>query len=286
MQAVSGSRGSRGYSGEILDWIMKFAGLQDETANRTLPNIPVDHETRDSGMWVSFSGINLRDQIRKSDFDAGGQLVPLQFQYEAAHCRIFYTVKNIYNLTQLWRDAAAAAWDSSLCVPGSTGFADLPNQPAANQPPPRVPASSSATAASTGSDGQRGGAGEDDSGPPDFNENDIVAGFSVKSESLQPCGANGQCPKNFQCRTVTVSCDSNQRPKQRETQYCLPMCAGTQSDSTCNRFSSDPRATGPLQCKLTHQYETKAKTDRGRQGYVGFCSPPGGIRATDLCVGA
>jgi hypothetical protein len=237
-------------------------------------------------MWVSFSGINLRDQIRKSDFDAGGQLVPLQFQYEAAHCRILYTVKNIYNLTQLWRDAAAAAWDSSLCVPGSTGYADLPNQPATNQPPPRVPASSSATAASTGSGGQRGGSGEDDSGPPDFNENDIVAGFSVKSESLQPCGTNGRCPKNFQCRTVTVSCDSNQRPKQRETQYCLPMCAGTQSDSTCNRFSSDPRATGPLQCKLTHQYETKAKTDRGRQGYVGFCSPPGGIWATDLCVGA
>lgn len=72
--------------------------------------------------------INLRDQVRAND------PVPLQFKYEAADCRIFYTLRNVWNSTQLWHDTVAAAFDDhSLCTKGSTGFSKSPA--AAPEPP-------------------------------------------------------------------------------------------------------------------------------------------------------
>ena len=76
-----------------------------------------DSGFRDSGVYVAVLGVNLRDQVRLDDS------VPLQFKYEAADCRIFYTLDNVYNMSRLWRDTVTAAFDDpSLCVEGSTGF--------------------------------------------------------------------------------------------------------------------------------------------------------------------
>jgi hypothetical protein len=48
--------------------------------------------------------------------------------YQAANCRIFYTLANVYNLDQLWHDAATAAWDDdTLCVEDSTGYPSAVN---------------------------------------------------------------------------------------------------------------------------------------------------------------
>lgn len=50
--------------------------------------------------------------------------MPLQFVYEAANCRIFYTPQTIFNYTNLWMYAADATWKKpELCVQGSTGYA-------------------------------------------------------------------------------------------------------------------------------------------------------------------
>lgn len=69
-------------------------------------------------MYVSYASINLRNQVRKDED------VPLQFVYEAADCRIFYTPQTFYNYPALWKYAADAIWTKpDLCVKDSTGYA-------------------------------------------------------------------------------------------------------------------------------------------------------------------
>lgn len=81
-------------------------------------------------VWVSYASLNIRDQIRE------GSDVPLQFAYEAANCRIFYTPQTIFNYTNLWMYAADAIWNKpELCVQGSTGYASNDSVIDTNGPP-------------------------------------------------------------------------------------------------------------------------------------------------------
>ncbi|KAH7076161.1 hypothetical protein FB567DRAFT_583283 [Paraphoma chrysanthemicola] len=46
---------------------------------------------------------------------------PLEFVYEAADCRLFYTRESYLNPVVLWTQAIEAKWGNGSCVPGSTG---------------------------------------------------------------------------------------------------------------------------------------------------------------------
>ncbi|KAJ4299947.1 hypothetical protein N0V90_005195 [Kalmusia sp. IMI 367209] len=130
MQTASGSRGARLYSSDALDFDYSNINetLEDSEAFAKLP--PRD----DPGIFINFAGFNIRDQIRNGDDDA----VPVQFKYDAADCRLYYTLSNIYNLTQLWHDVATATWDdSTLCVEGSTGYSVRNNSTQPKGPPKR-----------------------------------------------------------------------------------------------------------------------------------------------------
>ncbi|KAI1756077.1 hypothetical protein F4782DRAFT_320022 [Xylaria castorea] len=115
MQAVGGTRGARSLSTDILDNNINFArellvgtGEADFLPNRT--------EALD--VFVVGAAVNLRDQVR------AGETTPLQFAYEAADCRIYFTPATVFNYTALWQRAADAIWtDPGLCVAGSTGYA-------------------------------------------------------------------------------------------------------------------------------------------------------------------
>lgn len=123
MQAASGSRGAEYYSSDDLDADFEFAEDINPTAAALLPS-------RTEDVFVQYAGINLRDQIRK------GQNVPVQFLYEAANCRIFYTPYTFNNLTKLWTYAADAIWTKpELCVQGSTGYASTGRVPNATSTP-------------------------------------------------------------------------------------------------------------------------------------------------------
>jgi hypothetical protein len=125
MQAPAQSRGARLYSTGVMDIDMTFAGGLDNDTAALLPNRSVGRD-----LLINFASINLRDQVRKGD------TVPLQFKYEAADCRIFFTMANYYNYSQLWLDAAAAIWtDSKRCVTNSTGFSFTGNTTAEKKPP-------------------------------------------------------------------------------------------------------------------------------------------------------
>ena len=111
MQANGGVRGALDYSSSALATDISLA-LQKAPNNASKASLP---SSTDFG--IQFSGtVNLRDQVRANE------TFPLQFAYEAADCRIFYTRETFNNFTALWMYAAEAAWgDGSLCVPGSTG---------------------------------------------------------------------------------------------------------------------------------------------------------------------
>ncbi|CAI6333810.1 unnamed protein product [Periconia digitata] len=132
MQTASGTRGARFYTdGDLLtDYEFLIDTIGDESALSRLPN------RDDTGIFLDFLSFNIRDQMRE------GEEIPLQFKYDAAQCRIYYTLGNVYNMTQLWRDAAAATWeDPSLCVQNSTGYATRPDttETTINPPPEQIP---------------------------------------------------------------------------------------------------------------------------------------------------
>ena len=111
MQTASGSRGDQIYSAQNIDDDIAVAEYFNATTGDYLPD-------REEDVLITAITINLRDQIRKDQED-----VPLQFVYDAADCRIFYTAETWYSYSSLWTYAVKAISDPKLCVSGSTGFA-------------------------------------------------------------------------------------------------------------------------------------------------------------------
>ncbi|KAI9641314.1 hypothetical protein NHQ30_010116 [Ciborinia camelliae] len=116
MQVPAGSRGARDYDTSTLDANIDFT--QKLLQNQSSPDATfLPNRTEQLSVFVYYADINLRDQVRKNEE------IPLQFAYEAADCRIYYTPQTIYNYTNLWQYAADAIWkNSSLCVKESTGY--------------------------------------------------------------------------------------------------------------------------------------------------------------------
>ena len=127
MQTPSGSRGAQAYSFDNLNTDIAIAKETNASAGNFLPERQVDFS-------ISYASFNIRDQVRK------GESTPLQFVYEAANCRIFYTKDTVYNFGNLWRYAANAIWTKpELCVQGSTGIASNSNSSDISDPPISLP---------------------------------------------------------------------------------------------------------------------------------------------------
>ena len=58
-------------------------------------------------------------------FNSTEDAVPLEFAYEAANCKLFFTWEMMTDITALWRAVALAAWDGGKCVVGSTTESDV-----------------------------------------------------------------------------------------------------------------------------------------------------------------
>jgi hypothetical protein len=230
MQAVSGTRGARVYSADALDYDFDFVNstIGNATATSLLPS------RRDSGMWTTYAGFNIRDQIREGDS------TPVQFKYEAADCRIYYTLSNVYNMTQLWRDAAAAAWkDSSLCVEGSTGYPTARNTTSDKNPPERT--------------SQAPGLGLNPAIKVDFDINetpslmDEIRPTRLGTGDIVLCSSG--CLGGTSCESINVRCpNGNFIP----IMACLPHCKS--SNMHC------PGNNPPTSCDLNSKVESKLNT--------------------------
>ena len=105
MQAVGRSRGAEAYDAIALDEDIEFAGSVDKSL--VLPD-------RSAGDYVNYASFNLKDSVRQ------GETVPLQFVYQPATCRIFYTTRTVYNYLNLWNYVVDAIWrNPSLCIAGA-----------------------------------------------------------------------------------------------------------------------------------------------------------------------
>ncbi|KAF2166360.1 hypothetical protein M409DRAFT_23551 [Zasmidium cellare ATCC 36951] len=131
MQGVGGTKGAQQFSMYIVVtgwyagyidgtpsqqayWNQTYGGLEDgwfvETTGKALAraaNIP-------SGFNAS---LNLRNNIREAD----SSRTPLQFVYEAANCRFFYTPAMYASQEAVWNKAYELMWANGTCVEGSTG---------------------------------------------------------------------------------------------------------------------------------------------------------------------
>jgi len=184
----------------------------------TVPQLTTN-DYRDSGVFTAAFGINLRDQVRANDTE------PLQFKYEPADCRIFYTVANVFNYTRLWSDAVTAMFDdTSKCVAGSTGFST--SNKTAPKPAPAAPAPLSLDMGQ--SDALLDGDNLDESGGPQ-NTGELATSFTIT-----------RCPRSKTCKTshaqrcenITVTVCGEERVRA----YCLPQ---TQDPSLCDPVDAE-----------------------------------------------
>ena len=250
MQAASGSRGARVYSADELDIDFIEASSINETASALLP------QNRDSGIYIISAGFNLRDQVRLGD------PVPLQFKFEAADCRMYYTLANVYNMSRLWRDVAIAAWsDPSLCVVNSTGFPTAANKTFTNPPPTLSAQSPSLDPAS--------------SKYIDFAV-EVTGGLTdgrqapSHNSGIQPCSSNGRCADGVSsCQSIVVSCQSGGT---RKVSACLPPCQNRDGDDSC--------AGANTFCDVRNVQESKVNT----LGGPGASLKLGATLRTGVCV--
>ncbi|KAF5594084.1 peptidase S41 [Fusarium pseudoanthophilum] len=56
-----------------------------------------------------------------NSYQEGDDDLPLQFQYQAADCRLYYTADNVFRPETTWKSAKAAIWGNGSCIEGSMG---------------------------------------------------------------------------------------------------------------------------------------------------------------------
>ncbi|KAL3477527.1 hypothetical protein BJX99DRAFT_257343 [Aspergillus californicus] len=244
MQAPSGTRGAAVYNARRIDRDISTALQADRSARGLFPD-------RTHDFFTTALTINLRDQIRAGNDDASS--VPLQFRYEAADCRIFYTPSTWYNYTNLWTYAADAIWsDSRLCVATSAG--------SQTHPQPQQQAYTVNT--------NKPGATQPGYNPTTIDDpsNDIFSDvWYRKYYDLHPCNETRDCAAGgrYSCQTVNV-CQNGFLKSQKR---CLQACSTI--DNSCSLGYCDH---GHLNSALT---KPKVRGGRGRGPYsAGHCVPP------------
>ena len=127
MQAVAGVKGANVYAADYVYNLITQAfkdapkSIQtrlQQTYGKQVEAIPVAYKrTIPNGDEGPIMRVNFRNNIRKGDTT----LTPLQFVYEAANCRLFYTAPMNVNQELVWEAAYIAQWGNGTCVQGSTG---------------------------------------------------------------------------------------------------------------------------------------------------------------------
>ena len=128
MQGVGGVKGANVFGATYLSGLVNegFSLASPARQAELSERYAVDIETfpyaaqrvgRDPENGELAAQVNIRNNIREGD----DSLTPLQFVYEAADCRLFYTPEMILDQSLVWKAAYEARWGDGQCVEGSTG---------------------------------------------------------------------------------------------------------------------------------------------------------------------
>ncbi|RAL60784.1 hypothetical protein DID88_009889 [Monilinia fructigena] len=127
-QGVCGSKGAQVLTfGNIVShikalpdaqifYLKKGLRLPGYPAAEYFPNIKAKASLGSTSALISYERFNLRSNMHDGDETS----TPLQFQYEAANCRLFYTEEDIYDISGLWKRVQSVVWRGQPCVEGST----------------------------------------------------------------------------------------------------------------------------------------------------------------------
>jgi hypothetical protein len=269
MQAVAGTRAARVYSADALDTDISDVHyfVDNQTAYDSLPN------RSDTGMWLSYAGLSIADQMRKDD------LVPLQFKYQAADCRLYYTLANVYNMTQLWRDVSNAAWqDSSLCVADSTGYptARTDKVDASIKSPPVRTTQTTALVYDV-TKGNRVSL--------DVNSTSgIFDGNPERSDANVKLCPNNKCSGSTQCSQVNINCGTVNHPFNKFVPVCTPTCF---KDEDCTGVNVKCVPGPPLQSKSNSAFSfggaSSSSSSFNGVLRVNYCTPQSSSKTLKLC---
>ncbi|KAK8079543.1 hypothetical protein PG997_007361 [Apiospora hydei] len=123
MQIMGGVRGSQSY--EIDDIYAKVSQadamlhqkpslLSSDMTAKWQASRPINSSA--FPLVLGSGSVNFRNAYQQGD-----DSTPLQFAYQAADCRLFYTFDNYAKPATQWQAAADAVWGGKGCVQGSTG---------------------------------------------------------------------------------------------------------------------------------------------------------------------
>ncbi|KAH8727166.1 hypothetical protein GQ44DRAFT_748513 [Phaeosphaeriaceae sp. PMI808] len=132
MQGIGGTKGAQVFAWDDIQVRMQSAFFLGSPAQRAEWNNTEFGRTAFATQLFKRSayqngqiagGVNLKDNLREGD----ASKTPLEFIYEAADCRMFFTAGMISDVTQVWKGVVdrmfrgGQGMGTSLCVQGSTG---------------------------------------------------------------------------------------------------------------------------------------------------------------------
>ena len=121
MQAIGGTKGSQAYyynnlvqqSGAMVSLLADYVPESlVSSLNDTVPGLnplPLGYPSA-----LALNSLNLRDNIPEGDTEG----IPLQFIFEPANCRIFYTPDSVIKPIALWEQVVGIAWGGAKCAWG------------------------------------------------------------------------------------------------------------------------------------------------------------------------
>jgi hypothetical protein len=121
IQAVGGTKGTNNFPWSYIQTMV------EETYNFSTPEQVASYEHTELAQYNTYlpfyravgePNVNARDGIRKDDWS----MTPLQFVYQEADCRIFYTPQMTVDISAMWKAVADAKWlGKEKCVAGGLG---------------------------------------------------------------------------------------------------------------------------------------------------------------------
>ncbi|QDS76907.1 hypothetical protein FKW77_004139 [Venturia effusa] len=117
IQAVGGTKGTNNFSWSYIQSLVEAVynySSPDQQARYDNTSLVTYNSNLPFARAVGSTSVNARDGIRKNDTTN----TPLQFRYEEADCRLFFTPEMTVDVTAVWRAAVDVKWGKEECVAG------------------------------------------------------------------------------------------------------------------------------------------------------------------------
>ncbi|KAJ5824820.1 Interphotoreceptor retinol-binding [Penicillium robsamsonii] len=123
MQGVGGVKGGQSLGVNYINgYIEQANGLIRDSVNSGSPLLtPTEWKTFNESSPSTTASLQWSGNLNlRNEYDPEDGETPLQFVYEAAECRLFYTLDNYLQRETVWQAAAKAMFGGGQCVEGST----------------------------------------------------------------------------------------------------------------------------------------------------------------------